>query len=401
MKVKVYKSLPAGDLIAPPSKSYSHRYLIAAMLANCRSRISNIYYSNDVLATLDCLSSFGCDFVKDNDGVDFYESDIKNDNPIFNCNESGSTLRFMIPVALTKYEKATFKGTKKLISRGIEIYEEIFKKQNIKVHKEEDSITIEGKLQSGEFEIDGSISSQYISGLLFALPLLDGDSVIKLLPPVNSKNYIDITLDVLRKYQIAFEQIENTIFIKGNQKYVAKDFAVEGDYSNAAFLEAFNYFGGKIKVHGLNKSSLQGDKVFADYFEKLNNENITLDISNCIDLGPVLMMFAALKNGGKFIGTKRLKIKESNRDLAMQEELKKVGIKSGVFENEVEIFKGKIERPKVSFNSHNDHRIVMSLSLLSTLFDIEISGAEAVEKSYPNFFNELEKVGVKIEYETE
>lgn len=400
MKVKIYKSTPKGVLNAPPSKSYSHRYLIAAMLANNESKISNIYFSNDVLATLDCLSSFGCAYKKDFDSVSFYKDETLNSRPIFNCNESGSTLRFMIPIALTKYEEATFTGSEKLISRGIGVYEDLFIKQGIEVNKCKDSIVIKGKLKSGVYEVDGSISSQFVTGLLYALPLLDGDSEIKLLPPINSKNYIDMTLDVLAKYQIKFECKENSILIKGNQKYIASNHEVEGDYSNTAFLDAFNYLGGDIKVNGLNKNSLQGDKIYIEYFKKLNEGNVTLDISNCIDLGPVLMVFAALKNGARFIGTSRLKIKESDRALAISQELKKVHVKLDVFDDEVVVHKCNLCTPSEPFNSHNDHRIAMALSLISTLYDIEIMDAEAINKSYPHYFEELKKVGVKIDYET-
>lgn len=398
MEVKIYKSNPKGTLYVPPSKSYSHRYLLAAMLANNISEISNIYFSKDILATLNCMSSFGCDYkIKDNSVV-INNCNGKIDNPIFDCNESGSTLRFLIPIALSKYEKVIFKGSKKLISRGIEVYEDIFKNQNIQVIKNEDSILIQGKLRSGTFNVDGSISSQFITGLLFALPLLDGDSVINIIPPLNSKDYVEMTLDVLRKYKIDIEVYNLTIKIKGNQKYISSDYFVEGDYSNAAFLDAFNYINGNVNLLGLNENSLQGDKVYKKYFELLDSGNVTLDIENCIDLGPVLMAFAAIKHGATLIGTNRLKIKESNRAEAMKIELAKVGIKVDINDNEVIIYKGDIYGQNIVFDSHNDHRIVMALSLLSTMFDITIKDYEAVSKSYPHYFNDLEKLGVKIEY---
>lgn len=398
MEVKIYKSNPKGTLYVPPSKSYSHRYLLAAMLANNISEISNIYFSKDILATLNCMSSFGCDYkIKDNSVV-INNCNGKIDNPIFDCNESGSTLRFLIPIALSKYEKVIFKGSKKLISRGIEVYEDIFKNQNIQVIKNEDSILIQGKLRSGTFNVDGSISSQFITGLLFALPLLDGDSVINIIPPLNSKDYVEMTLDVLRKYKIDIEVYNLTIKIKGNQKYISSDYFVEGDYSNAAFLDAFNYLNGNVNLLGLNENSLQGDKVYKKYFELLDSGNVTLDIENCIDLGPVLMAFASIKHGATLIGTNRLKIKESNRAEAMKIELAKVGIKVDINDNEVIIYKGDINGQNIVFDSHNDHRIVMALSLLSTMFDITIKDHEAVSKSYPHYFKDLEKLGVKIEY---
>ena len=398
MIVKIFKSTPKGELIAPSSKSYSHRYLLAAGLSKNTSTVSGLYFSNDVMASLNCLSSFGCDYILNDDSVTFRNVD-KKEVKVFDCNESGSTLRFMIPIALTKYEDVTFKGSEKLISRGIGVYEKMFNETGIEVFKTNDSLRFVGKLKPGTYEIDGSISSQFVSGLLYALPLLDGDSKITLLPPVNSKNYIDMTIEVLEKYSIKIEKEDNALIIPGNQKYIAKDYEVEKDYSNSAFLEAFNYLGGNLKVLGLNPSSLQGDKVYQDYFELLSKGNVTLDISNCIDLGPVLFVFASLHHGATFTGTSRLKIKESDRSLTMKEELAKVGVQVDIYDDKVIVYKDELKEPCGIFNSHNDHRIIMALSLLSTKFDIVISNAEAVSKSYPHYFKELEKVGVKIDYE--
>ena len=400
MIVKIFKSIPKGVLNAPSSKSYSHRYLIAAGLSKNTSTVSGLYFSNDVMASLNCLSSFGCDYILNDDSVTFRNVETINKPQVFDCNESGSTLRFMIPIALTKYEDVTFKGSEKLISRGIGVYEKMFNETGIEVFKTNDSFRFVGKLKPGAYEIDGSISSQFVSGLLYALPLLDGDSKITLLPPVNSKNYIDMTLEVLEKYSIKIEKEDNALIIPGNQEYIAKDYEVEKDYSNSAFLEAFNYLGGNLKVLGLNPSSLQGDKIYQEYFELLSKGNVTLDISNCIDLGPVLFVFASLHHGATFTGTSRLKIKESDRALAMKEELAKVGVKLDIYEDKVIVHKCALKEPKESFNSHNDHRIVMAMSLFSTKFDVEINDAEAVSKSYPHYFKELEKVGVKIDYET-
>lgn len=399
MNVIIYKSTPKGEVIAPASKSYTHRYLIASMLSKNESKIDNVYFSNDVLATLSCVASFGRDFIKSDNSITFLNNNEYVNNPIFNCNESGSTLRFLIPITLTKYKKVTFKGTKKLISRGIEEYEKIFNNQNIEVIKNEDSLIFKGSLKSGIFEVDGSKSSQYLTGLLFALPLLNGDSQIKIIPPLNSKDYVNITLDILSKYGILYKVDGLNIYIKGNQEYKASNNKVEGDYSNAAFLEAFNYFNANINVLNLNDKSLQGDKIYQEYFKLLDKENVTLDISNCIDLGPILMCFAALKHGATFIGTKRLQIKESNRALAMKEELAKVNVKVDILDDSVIVYKSDIKNNRIEFNSHNDHRIVMALSLISTLFDIKINDALAINKSYPNYFKDLEKVGVKIDYE--
>lgn len=399
MKVKIYKSDIKGSILIPSSKSYSHRYLIASMLSDNQSKVDNIILSEDIKATLSCLSSFGCFYeIKDNSVVIFKDKTYV-DNPIFSCNESGSTLRFLIPIVLTKYEKVTFIGSKKLIDRGISVYEKIFEKDNIKVVKNDNSIVISGKLKGGHYLVDGSVSSQFITGLLFALPLLKIDSTIEIIKPIESKNYIDMTLDVLNKFKIKYQIDDNIIKIKGNQKYIASNSVVEADYSNASFIDAFNYLGGNILLKGLNKDSLQGDKVYKNHFETLSKQYATINIENCIDLGPVLMVFAAMFNGAHFTKTNRLKIKESDRALAIKKELEKVNVKVDILDDEVIVYKAKLNTPTVPFYSHNDHRIAMALSMISAKFDIEIECAEAVNKSYPHFYMELERLGVKIDYD--
>lgn len=401
MNVTLHKVNLKGNINVITSKSYAHRYLLAAMLSKNSVTISKINFNDDVKASLSCLASFGATYKIFDDNVTIFNDNNYNDNPIFNCNESGSTLRFFIPISLVKYDKVTFKGSKRLIERGISVYEDIFKKQGIIVNKSEDEITISGKLKADTFVVDGSISSQFITGLLFALPLLNNDSVIKILPPINSKNYIDITLDVLNKACIKYEIKENSIYIKGNQTYNLADVEVEADYSNAAFLLAFNYFNNDINIANLNVNSLQADKICVDYFDKLNKSYQVIDIENCIDLGPILMVFAALKHGAKFINTKRLKIKESSRDKAIKQELEKVGVNIIVNDNDVIVNKSKLTKSNIPFSSCNDHRIVMALSLLSCMMDITINDYQAINKSYPNYFKELEKLGAVIDYEIE
>ena len=400
MNVLLKKGVLKGIISAPPSKSYSHRYLIASLLSNDKCEVSSLFFSDDIKATLSCVESFGGKYEILDDKVIIYgNNNYYINNPVFNCNESGSTLRFLIPIALSKYDNVTFVGTERLISRGIDIYEKIFNFQNIQIIKTNTSINFKGKLKSGTFNVDGSISSQYITGLLFALPLLNGDSIINIIPPINSKEYIEMTLNVLNKFNIKYERNNNTIKIFGNQKYIGINSIIEGDYSNSAFLDAFNYLSCNVKINNLNPYSLQGDKVYIDYFNKLNKDYYELDISNCIDLGPVLFAFAALNHGGKFTGTSRLKIKESNRDLAMKEELAKVGVEVIVNDNNVIVNKSLLHKPLVPFDSHNDHRIVMALSLFLTQFDIQINNANAINKSYPYYFKDLEKLGVDVTYD--
>ena len=439
-----------GDLVARPSKSFAHRYLLASALSDNESIISNVDFSNDIVATLNCIHSFGKKHFREFEKheVRFSNEYTKNFDPTFDCKESGTTLRIFLPIALSKYDKTTFIGSDRLLERGIDIYENIFK--YVTFYKDKYSISTKGTINTGRFELPGNISSQYISGLLYALPLLEGDSEIIITTEVESTNYILMTLEVLKNYGIQIETNLNRMCdtfdsvvgadtirphcrgeclqsphmdeclqsphrgeclqsprrgehcepvyfkIKGNQKYSAHNFSIEGDYSNAAFIDAFNYFGNEINITGLNPNSLQSDIVYKKYFDMLSKDFSEIDISNCIDLGPVLITFAALKNGARFIGTSRLKIKESDRGNAIAEELKKCGADISILENEIIVNKKELLSSTTPFNSHNDHRVAMALSLLSTQFDIEISGSECVSKSYPGYFEDLKMLGATI-----
>lgn len=400
-----------GHYVAKPSKSYAHRYLIAAMLSNNSCKISNVDFSDDINATLNCIDAFGKIIAKDEDNgfVNFQNNSIKNANPIFNCNESGTTLRILFPIVLTKYDNVTFIGSERLMVRGINVYEETLNYLNF--NKSPNSINIKGMLKPNKYNIPGNISSQYISGLLYALPLLNGDSTINITTNFESKNYILMTLEVIKNFGIdintniydadnLINESKNIYFsIKGNQHYIASDFSIEGDYSNTAFIDAFNYFNSDINISGLNQNSLQSDKIYKTYFDTLNDGFAEIDISNCIDLGPILMVFAALKNGARLTNTKRLKIKESDRGMATYTELKKCHADIIVNENDILIKKVPLTKPVEAFSSHNDHRIAMALSLLATKFDIEIKNAECISKSYPDYFNNLTTLGGKVSFE--
>jgi len=404
MKVEIGKSVAKGAILAPPSKSYAHRLMISAALADGESVIKGISASEDMSATLDCIKAIGAQFKKDGDiviikGAGNAITEKSGAVKEFFCRESGSTLRFMIPIAMLSGDECEFVGTERLVSRGIGVYNEIFAEKGIKVVSAKDRFRLTGKLIGGLYRVRADVSSQFISGLLFALPLADGDSVIELLPPVESKKYIDITVDTIRKFGIAIDTDENTIKIKGNQKYRPASLTVEGDYSNAAFLDAFNFIGGDVRVMGLNENSLQGDRVYGDYFRALEDGCPTLDISDCPDLGPVLFALAAAKNGAHFTGTRRLKIKESDRAVAMATELKKFGAIVEVDENTVTVVKNELHAPTEILSGHNDHRIVMSLAVLLTLFGGIIDEAEAVRKSYPSFFDEIKELDINVKKE--
>lgn len=381
-----------GKIHAPPSKSVAHRYLIAAFLSG-ESTVKNVALSEDILATLDSLKALGAEIKIKNGEVFIKRTDKKSD--ILTCRESGSTLRFLIPLALCENRKITFSGAKKLFERPLDIYEEIAQKNGFLFEKGEGKLTLSGSLKSGIYNVRGDVSSQFITGLLFALSVVDGDSVINITPPFESRSYVLITLKVMSEFGVTAELSGNTIKIKGAQKYFPKSAVVEGDYSNAAYIDAFNTAGSNIQMSGLSET-LQGDAVYKKYFAKLN-EFAELDLSDCPDLAPILFCIAAIKKGALFTGTKRLAMKESDRGKAMQEELAKFGVSVNISENEISVKPTDISRPEKTLNSHNDHRIVMALSFLLTLTGGEISGADAVKKSFPDYFDKIKSLGAKVE----
>ena len=399
MRVQINKGVARGNISAPPSKSMAHRLLICAAMCEGVSTVRGISTCEDVLATLDCLGALGvrCEQVGDDVVVCGKKpQDMRPSEPL-KCRESGSTLRFMIPIAMRSEQTAVFYGAKSLMSRPMSVYEDMCRERGLTYLSDGDSIVVKGQLGGGEFTLPGDVSSQFISGLLFALPTANEDSTIRILPPIESRSYIELTIDALKSFGVsAVWQDEYTIFIKGKQKYNPTDVTVEGDYSGAAFPEALNLFGGEVTVGGLRPDTIQGDSVYKKYYDMLVRGVPTIHIGDCPDLGPVLFAIAAAKNGGIFTGTRRLKINESDRAAAMAEELKKFGTSVSVYEDTVVIYPAEFHAPSEVLCGHNDHRIVMALSVLLTLTGGEIEGAEAVSKSYPAFFENLEALGIEV-----
>lgn len=397
MKAVIEPSGLKGEIYAPPSKSYAHRLLICAALAGKGSTVEGISQSGDMKATLNCIRALGAEVSQRGSCVCMESSEKKQEEvPVLNCSESGSTLRFFIPISLVFSKEALFTGTERLIARGIGVYEDMLKASGIVFEKSPSSIRVKGKLKSGNYVMRGDVSSQFASGMLFALPLLKGDSSLTVKPPVESRSYIDITIDALKTFGIEIEENpKNSFKIKGGQTYIPESICVEGDWSNGAFLYGFNALGAELEIKGLKEDSVQGDKACVGMFKALEEEDPLIDISNCPDLGPVLFAAAAAKGGGSFTGIKRLRIKESDRAAAMAEELKKFGISCEIEENSMTVKKGKLGKPEEILNGHNDHRIVMSLTLLSSLTGAEIEGAQAVRKSWPGFFEDMQKLGLK------
>ena len=399
MNVTINKGKAQGKIIAPPSKSVAHRMLICGGLANAKSTITGINNSDDVQATLDCLAAIGVQYKHVGDVLEITGREVKKNKQIqeFFCRESGATLRFFIPLALLTGKKSIFYGSQSLLSRPLSVYQGICKEQDLMFVKEKDRIILEGPLRAGNFKVQGNISSQFISGLLFALPVLKKDSQISITQPIESHSYIDLTINVMRKFGMKIEwKNERTLYIPGGQKYSPVVDSVEGDYSNAAFFSALNILGGDVEIEGLSENSVQGDRIYSKYFEMIKKGTPSINISDCPDLGPVLFALAAANNGGIFTGTRRLRIKESDRCDAMAEELRKFGVSVAVNDDDVVVFPKEFHKPTAVLNGHNDHRVVMALAILCTIFGGEIEGAEAVNKSFPDFFEKLQSVGIDV-----
>ena len=391
-KIFVKKSIAKGIISAIPSKSEAHRYIISILLSKTKHKIDNIIYSKDIEATLNCAKALGADIIKNDNSIIVDATNFLTKNEILACNESGSTLRFFIPLCLLDDRLYTLTGSKRLFERSLVEYENICKQNGFVFEQNDNILKIKGKLKVGNYILSSNISSQFATGLIFALSYLDGISNIQFVENINSKTYIDMTMSILNEFGIDVGWIgNNQIKIKGSS-FKAKDVVVSGDYSNSAFFEALNYLGGDVRVVGLNNNSLQADKAYIEFFKKLNNSYCEIDISQCPDLFPILAVIASLKYGAKFTSTNRLKVKESDRAMAMKEELSKFGVDVNIDDDYVIINNSNLHQPLVDIESHNDHRIVMAMAIMLTQFGGNINDIETVSKSYPNFFIDLNKL---------
>ena len=402
MRVTIQPGRAVGTVAAPPSKSIAHRLLICAALSEGVSHIRGISLNEDICATLDCLRALGAECTLQEDtatvkGVNIFT--VRSAGELC-CRESGSTLRFLIPPAILCATDITFTGAESLFSRPLSVYENLSHTNGFSFDKDGCSLKVGGHLKSAIFSVPGDVSSQFISGLLFALPLLDGDSAILISPPLESRPYIDLTLQALRSFGICAQWVDEcTLHIPGNQRYRATDISVEGDWSGAAFFAALNAFGGDAQITGLNPDSLQGDRICQQHLKALQEGCPEIDLSQCPDLGPILFAVAAAKNGARFTGIHRLRLKESDRITAMAQELSAFGVEVTVSENAVVINAKAFHKPDRILCGHNDHRIVMALSILLTLTGGQITDAQAVRKSFPDFFDRLADLGITLQQE--
>jgi len=410
------KSNLKGEIDAPSSKSYTHRAIIAASLARGKSKITNITYSDDIYATINAVKAMGAK-VETHDNYCYVEGvkKVKKIADIVHCNESGSTLRFMIPIFSLSNKKFSITGTPSLMRRPLTIYEDIFSEENMQFTLQKNIIEIKGSLQPKTYKIDGTISSQFLTGLMYALPLLEGDSTIKIVNHLESKSYLNITIDLLEEFGIIIKEIDDGYFIKGNQSYHAKDYAVEGDYSQAAFFLVGGQMNGAIIINNLEHDSPQGDKVIIDIIkdmkgrviysedglisEKTKTIGTIIDISDCPDLGPILSLLASVSKGvTKIVNIERLRLKESDRVQSTVQTLKKLGVDIEVSGNEIIIQGSTKLLGGVTLDSHNDHRIAMMVAIASLVSTnpITLTNPYAINKSYPNFYKDYQKLGGQI-----
>ena len=391
-------SVARGTVDAPPSKSLAHRHLLAAALSDAPSVVRGLCLSEDVLATVDCAKSLGAEILFDgNDAV--VRPHALPPSDLFPCRESGSTLRFFLPAALLRETESLFTGSGRLFERPLGVYEDLCREKGLKFERKSDGIHVRGPLGSGKIRIRGDVSSQFVTGLLFALPLTDGDSELELIPPVVSRHYLRLTLSALRSSGIRIDEPAPFHFwIPGGQVYRAGDVRIEGDWSNAAVPEAFNLLGGQVIVRNLDPASEQGDRACREIFPRFAMGEHIVDVADIPDLAPILMALGGALRGVTLTGTARLETKESDRGSAMAEELCKFGLRCETEEDRIRVHpaaKG-LKTPGVPVVAHNDHRIAMACSLLLSLTGGELAGAECVKKSWPEFYEILKALGIDV-----
>lgn len=399
MRVTIRPSIARGRVSAPPSKSMVHRLIIGAGLASGESALRPIHFSDDINATLSALSAFGADVERRTDSLRLMGTDIRRARvrSAIDCHESGSTLRFFIPLALLSDREVTFTGAPRLMKRSQVIYEQLAAEKGFFFEHHDASIRVRGPLMPGTYRIPGNVSSQFVTGLLYALPLLDGESRVIVEEPVESRPYLAMTHEALREMGIAVETVAPfTYRIPGRQCYHSGAFTVEGDYSNAAPFLAFNVLGGHVAVVGLQEPTLQGDAVAEEHMHAIAQGTPHISLRDCPDLGPLLFALAGLFHGATFTDASRLRDKESDRVDAMAQELAKCGIDVHETHGRVTVTGDHVHAPVVPLQSHNDHRIVMALCVILSQLGGTVEGAQAVRKSFPHFFDQLRGIGIDV-----
>lgn len=425
MDAKLYVSRLGGSAAVPPSKSAANRTVLCAGLSQGVSRIDNLDYSADISVMLDAVTQLGAKVQREEHAVTIQGRDVGSGfvtitRPVW-CGESGSALRFLLPTFSLSGQKVRFEGAGRLMDRPQEVYRLLFRQQGLRFEQENGGITIFGRLQPGTFRLPGDVSSQFISGLLFAAPLMEEDCTIEVHPPFESRSYVDLTLDAMQRFGVKVStrvRKDGTVVyrVAAGQAYKACDQAIEGDYSQAAFLAVLGSLTGGITVTGLSDATHQGDQAILDilkrcgskfhagpdglHFERSLLRASEIDLADCPDLGPVLFTLAAFCSGTTVIrNAGRLRLKESDRIEAMARELAKLGVRVQVDGDTVAISQTVLQAPAEPLYGHNDHRIVMALAVAAYGAGVPavIRGADAVNKSWPGFFEVLKSLGARVE----
>ena len=416
MRVSVSSAFLKGVVKAPPSKSLAHRALICAALARGKKTIiDNIELSNDIRATLSCLCSIGVKYNYNEYKLTVYSPEKYNEKAELFCMESGSTLRFLMPVMSALGIECKIDGSGRLSERPYKMLADEMEKHGAKFSTKKGlPVNIDGKLRPGIYTLKGDESSQYISGLLFALPLLKGDSKIKVIGKTESERYIDLTIQMLEHFSVIIEKEADGYYIKGNQHYISKNYENEGDYSQAAFFMCAGVLNGDIEITKLKKDSLQADIRIVDILKKMNGEitftdcgvkvqksnlvPIKYDFSQCPDIAPVVAAtLACVKGRSTLTGLKRLKLKESDRLTATCNMINTMGAVARISGEDTLIIDGNVNIKNGVVCGFNDHRIVMSAATAGVTADeIIITDAEAVNKSYGGFFDDYSGLGGNV-----
>ena len=409
-QIQITPSHLNGEVSIPPSKSISHRAVICAALAKGTSKVENLILSEDIKASIEAMKQLGAQIHLDFNALNnrFVANILGINEPAagpltIDCNESGSTARFLIPFFHMTQNKVTFKGAEGLMKRPFGPYLGLFESQKIQFESNFGAlpITVSGRWQPGEYELVGNVSSQFITGLLFMLPLLEGDSQIKIKPPFESMDYVKLTISCLKRFGIEIEwKNELTLGVKGNQSYQPSDYWIEGDYSQAAFWLVANAIGSQIEVKGLNAESEQGDKRIIEIIENVtlhsaSEDYIAIDVSQCPDLVPIIAVLCTVKSGlFRITGAERVRIKESNRLLAIASELNKLGALISETDDGLEIV-GNRQLTGGIVEAWQDHRIAMALAIAATCANGEVTilGKDSVNKSYPEFWKDYRALG--------
>jgi len=418
--VKLFPCSFDGSVKIPPSKSLSHRALICAALCKGETLISNFVYSEDTLATIGALESLGVKFEKKDKEVLVHGiKRLKLKSKEVYCNESGSTIRFIIPLFSLTGKEVHFVGESGLMKRPQSIYETMFKEDGNTFIQNNNKIVVNGAIKARNYNVKGDVSSQFFSGLMFALPLLEEDSEIIIDGILESRSYVNLTIDTLRHFGISIKETSRGYFIQGNQSYKAKDYRVEGDYSQAAFYLVAGIIGGAVKVTDIPHESRQGDMAIIDIIQAMKGKVVftengynalksktigtTIDVQNCPDLGPIISLLAALSKGTtKIINAHRLRLKESDRIESTVSTLKQLGANIKTEGDDIIIVgKKSLNGPGGVFDSYNDHRIAMMLGIASSRCEVPITikQADCINKSYPHFFKDLKSIGGRVTYE--